>query len=283
MKKVIAIYHKNCIDGTTAAAVVLRKFPQAELFPLSHDYKDEDLELVLSRLNSETEIYTVDCGIGVQEILSRGFKITTLDHHIGIKETLDLLAKQNSDFTFIFDNNKSGASLAWQYFFPEEELPEMIKLVEDSDLWKGLYGEDTKRVNNYLWLFINNPAQILQILSGDLEEVKANGETISAYVRKEITEQIEIPAISLKLGDYRLSAYNITTHESACGNILAERSGQVAVMFTIKGGDVKLSFRSIDGQEPSALDLAKQCGGGGHVLAAGARVSLSDFIAMIVK
>ncbi len=159
----------------------------------------------------------------------------------------------------------------------------MIKLVEDSDLWKGLYGEDTKRVNNYLWLFINNPAQILQILSGDLEEVKANGETISAYVRKEITEQIEIPAISLKLGDYRLSAYNITTHESACGNILAERSGQAAVMFTIKGGDVKLSFRSIDGQEPSALDLAKQCGGGGHVLAAGARVSLSDFIAMIVK
>lgn len=282
MKKIIAIYHKNCIDGTVAAAVVLRKFPQAQLFPLSHDYKPSDLEEILSVIDKETEVYTVDCGIGVSEILNRGFKVTTLDHHIGAKETLDLLAKENSDFTFIFDNNKSGASLTWQYFFPTEELPEMIKLVEDSDLWKGRYGEDTKKVNSYLWLFTNNPAQVLQILSGDLEEIKSKGAIISAYAGKEIAEQVEISPINLKIGEDMLPAYNITTHESACGNILSSRNGCAAVMFTIKGNDVKLSFRSVDGQRPSALDLAKQFDGGGHVLAAGARVSLEDFIKMIV-
>jgi uncharacterized protein len=282
MKKVLSIYHKDCIDGTTAAAVVLRKFPEAKLFPLSHDPSVDDLEKVLSVIDDDTEIYTVDCGIGVQEILSRGFKVMTIDHHIGVKDSLELLVKENTNFTYLFDNEKSGASLAWQYFFPDEELPEMIKLVEDSDLWKGQYGEDTKNVNNYLWLFINEPDKILQILESDLNEVKKQGELISIYTEKEIMKLVEIPAVSLKIGEHIFPAYNISNHESACGNILSEKNNQTAVMFTIKGDVVKFSFRSKNGQNPSALDLAKILGGNGHVLAAGARVSLSEFIQMIV-
>lgn len=282
MQKVVVIYHKDCIDGTTAAAVVLRRFPEAKLFPLSHDPSVDDLEKVLAIIDSDTDIYTVDCGIGVQEILSRGFKVMTIDHHVGVKDSLDLLVKENTNFTYLFDNEKSGASLAWQYFFPDEELPEIIKLVEDSDLWKGQFGEDTKNVNNYLWLFINEPDKILQILEGDLNEVKKQGKVISIYAEKEIMKLVEIPAISLKIGEHIFPAYNITNHESACGNILSEKNNQTAVMFTIKGDVVKFSFRSKAGQNLSALDLAKILGGNGHVLAAGARVPLSEFMQMIV-
>ncbi|MBP9836634.1 MAG: phosphoesterase [Candidatus Pacebacteria bacterium] len=282
MQKVVVIYHKDCIDGTTAAAVVLRRFPEAKLFPLLHDPSVDDLEKVLAIIDSDTDIYTVDCGIGVQEILSRGFKVMTIDHHVGVKDSLDLLVKENTNFTYLFDNEKSGASLAWQYFFPDEELPEIIKLVEDSDLWKGQFGEDTKNVNNYLWLFINEPDKILQILEGDLNEVKKQGKVISIYAEKEIMKLVEIPAISLKIGEHIFPAYNITNHESACGNILSEKNNQTAVMFTIKGDVVKFSFRSKAGQNLSALDLAKILGGNGHVLAAGARVPLSEFMQMIV-
>ncbi len=282
MQKVVVIYHKDCIDGTTAAAVVLRRFPEAKLFPLSHDPSVDDLEKVLAIIDSDTDIYTVDCGIGVQEILSRGFKVMTIDHHVGVKDPLELLAKENTNFTYLFDNEKSGASLAWQYFFPDEEVPEMIKLVEDSDLWKGQFGEDTKNVNNYLWLFINEPDKILQILEGDLNEVKKQGKVISIYAEKEIMKLVEIPAISLKIGEHIFPAYNITNHESACGNILSEKNNQTAVMFTIKGDVVKFSFRSKAGQNLSAFDLAKILGGNGHVLAAGARVPLSEFMQMIV-
>jgi hypothetical protein len=34
MEHVVCIYHKNCIDGTTAAAVVLKRFPSADVVPL---------------------------------------------------------------------------------------------------------------------------------------------------------------------------------------------------------------------------------------------------------
>ena len=281
MKKILAIYHKNCIDGTTAAAVMLRKFPQVVLFPLSNGYTAEDLDPVFLLIDNETEIYTVDCGSGVRELLTKGFKVTTLDHHIGVKDSLNLLAKENPNFTYIFDNDRSGASLAWQYFFPDEKLPELIKFVEDSDLWKGQFGDETRYVNNYLWMFTNNPQGVLNIIEGNLDEVKMKGEVISNYTNKEILELIELPSLNIKIGEYILPAYNITTHESACGNILSEKYNQTAVMYTIKGNVVKFSFRSKENQTPSALDLAKILGGSGHVNAAGARVILKEFISML--
>jgi oligoribonuclease NrnB/cAMP/cGMP phosphodiesterase (DHH superfamily) len=281
MKRILTIYHKGCIDGTTAAAVMLRKFPQVVFFPLANGYTAEDLEPVFLMIDNETEIYTVDCGSGVRELLAKGFKVTTLDHHIGVKDSLDLLVKENPNFTYIFDNEKSGASLAWQYFFTDEELPELIKLVEDSDLWKGQFGDDTKNVNNYLWMFVNDPQSILKIMEGSLDEVKMKGEVISNYSNKEILEQVELPSLDIKIGGYIVPAYNITTHVSACGNILSEKNNQTAVMFTIKGDVVKFSFRSKENQTPSALDLAKILGGSGHVNAAGARVTLKEFIAML--
>ena len=122
----------------------------------------------------------------------------------------------------------------------------------------------------------------MQILEGDLNEVKKQGKVISIYAEKEIMKLVEIPAISLKIGEHIFPAYNITNHESACGNILSEKNNQTAVMFTIKGDVVKFSFRSKAGQNLSALDLAKILGGNGHVLAAGARVPLSEFMQMIV-
>lgn len=282
MKKILAIYHKNCIDGTTAAAVMLKKFSQASFFPLVNGYTAEDLDPVFSMIDNETEIYTVDCGSGARELLDKGFKVTTIDHHIGTKDYFDLIAKQNSNFTYIFDNEKSGASLTWQYFFPDEKLPELVKLVEDSDLWKWQFGDDTKYVNSYLWMFVNDPQTVLSIMEGNLDEVKMKGEVISNYSNKEILEQVELPSINIKICEYIVPAYNITTYTSACGNILSERNNQTAVMFTIKGDMVKFSFRSKTDQSPSALDLAKILGGSGHVNAAGAKVSFKEFIAMLV-
>src|SRR5262249_41598557 len=35
-----------------------------------------------------------------------------------------------------FDLNKSGARLAWEYFHPEKDTPELIEFIEDRDLWR---------------------------------------------------------------------------------------------------------------------------------------------------
>ncbi len=282
MAKVVATYHKDCIDGTTAAAVLLRKFPEAKLFPLAHAYTPADLEVVLQEVDAGTICYTLDCGLGVQAFLDKGCQVTTIDHHIGGKAEFEALQAANKNYTYVFNNEKSGASLAWSYLFSDEPLPELIKLVEDSDLWLQKFGKDTKDVNNYLSMFRNDPAAILRCIEGDLKDIKEKGSVITMYADKEVEEQIALPSVTVTIGSYQVPAFNITSYTSASGNFLAKKLGNAVAMFIVKGDEVKFSFRSLEGYSPSSLELAKLLGGGGHQNAAGATVSLSTFLKMLI-
>jgi oligoribonuclease NrnB/cAMP/cGMP phosphodiesterase (DHH superfamily) len=64
--------------------------------------------------------------------------------------------------------------------------------------------------------------------------------------------------------------------------LLATRYNEAVCLFSINGDYVKLSFRSLDNYNPSALDLAKLLNGGGHRNAAGASVSINEFCSMIM-
>ncbi len=281
MPQVITTYHKDCIDGTAAAAVVLRKYPQAQLFPLAHAHTQEDIDAIVALIDEYTLCFTVDAAFGVREFLARGCAVTTIDHHIGVKDELEALALEQKNFSFVFDNDKSGSSLAWSYFFPGEPLPSLIAYVEDADLWKLQLGEDTKHVNNYLSIFRNDPAKMLELFSVDINDVIAKGRVLSQYVDREIQMQLVTPSIMIKIGEDLVPAYNNSVYESAIGNAHASEQGKTCATFIIRGDKVKLSFRSLDGQSPSSLDLATVLGGGGHKNAAGATIPRGDFLAMI--
>lgn len=44
----------------------------------------------------------------------------------------------------IFDLNRSGAGLTWDYFHPGLPRPHIIDLIEDRDLWKFKFGDETR-------------------------------------------------------------------------------------------------------------------------------------------
>ncbi|HEY0220699.1 MAG TPA: phosphoesterase [Candidatus Paceibacterota bacterium] len=284
MKKVVAIYHKDCVDGTTSAAVVLKKFPEAKVYPIPRGYTKEDLEPILSTLTEENEIYTVDGEMGAREILDLGFKVTTIDHHIGERENLDNLAKENSNYTFIFDNDKSGASLSWNYFFPGEEMPEMIKYVEDFDLWNWKYRKETENVMGYLSIFRNNPEKTLELMNNGLEEIMNKGEVISTYTESQIEEQKKTEPVQIKIGENTVPAFNAPmSYKSFLGDFFSKKLGKTVLIFKIDGGKVKMSFRGHDEHTPSALELASLVGGGGHRNSAGGAMPLYNFLEMLVK
>ena len=282
----IGIYHKNCTDGTTAAAVLLKKFPDIKLFPLVHSHTEDDLEHIHKTAGEGSEIYFVDFATGVEEFLDKGHDILVIDHHIGAKERMNKLAEENEKLTFVFNNEKSGASLAWSYFFPNEKEPELIKYVEDSDLWAGKYGNDTIYVTSFLSSSADTPEKMLDFIeNSDIKKIKEKGKVIADYADVQISRLVEgTQWIKLQIGEHEVHAYNIVSDEyvSAVGNKLATINGKAAVMFSINGGNVNFSFRSIDSNNPSALDLAKILDGGGHRNAAGATVLLKDFIEMII-
>lgn len=283
MKKVVAIYHKDCSDGTAAAAVVLKKFPEAHVFPLHHTFTKEETDPIFALIDNETEVYTVDCVIGAKEILAMGYKVTSIDHHGGVKEEFQKLAEENSNLTFIFDNDKSGSSLSWSYFFPEQKLPELIKYVEDIDLWRWKYGEETKNAINYVSMFNNMPEKFLEFMDSDLAEVKKLGKVITSYKDEKEKQYSEILPIKMKIGEHEVFAINLVNSKSEMGNYFSQKYGKTVMLYNIDGDSVKISFRSFEDYNPSALELAEPIGGGGHNRAAGAKIKLSKFLDMIVR
>ena len=55
MPRPLCIYHKNCLDGKAAAAVVLRRVPDAELLPMQYREPTPTVE--------GREVYMVDFGL----------------------------------------------------------------------------------------------------------------------------------------------------------------------------------------------------------------------------
>lgn len=278
MKSVACIYHKDCIDGTTAAAVVLRKFPNAQCFPVSHSRTKEEMAAIIPQIPADATVYFVDTVSGLEDALAQGNEIVVLDHHESEAERVRKIATSNPHLTYVFDNAKSGASLAWAYFFGDESISPLVAHVEDIDLWKHALGEGTEHVANYLSLLRNDPAAVLACLNADIDALYAQGTFLTRNAEEERARLLELAPVALTLGTYTVAAFNITNHQSHTGNVLSHARSEAVALYTIRGDIVRFSFRSQDGQEPSALDLATTLGGGGHQNSAGATMSLRDFI-----
>lgn len=284
--KTIGIYHKNCTDGTTAAAVLLLRHPDCKLYSFDHNYKDEDINNLLQDVGKDTVIYILDFALredDIQKVLKQAKEVINIDHHISVRQMLEDLSKRFSKFKFVFDNNACGASLTYKYLFGEN-IPKILKYVEDKDIWKWEFGEETKHVNNYLFLYTNQPEKMKEILTNeDLKVIIEKGKTISEYTSYLINSFVDKSKdLFIKIGDYKVRAYNTGLFQSEIGNILSTKFEQSVCLFSINGDYAKLSFRSLDNHTPSALDLARLLGGGGHRNAAGASVSLTEFCNMLL-
>ncbi|SNZ09971.1 Oligoribonuclease NrnB or cAMP/cGMP phosphodiesterase, DHH superfamily [Persephonella hydrogeniphila] len=284
MGKVVCIYHGNCTDGTTAAAVLLKKYPDCILYPMEHGYKEDIFGEILKNVDKDTTVYIVDFSLkeeDLKRLLSKAKEVINIDHHISAKDYLKKIEKEYSNFKFVFDNNKSGASLSWEYIFGGEP-PWIIKYVEDQDLWKWEYGENTKYVNLYLLPITNQPEKVVKLFDEPVEEIINKGKIIASFTDYLINRYIErAKETPVKIGQYTVKAFNTNYFQSEIGNILATKHNQAVLLFNIQGLDVKMSFRSNTGHKPDALELATILGGGGHRNAAGALVPLHKFIKMI--
>ncbi len=284
-EKVLCIYHKNCTDGTTSAAVLMKKYPDCIAVPLEHGYTEEEFEKILDSVDQNTTVFITDFSLRKEDLLrliNKSKKVINIDHHIGVKDLLEKISKENENFEFYFDNEHSGASLTYKYIFGNN-LPKLIKLVEDKDIWRWKYGEETKYANAYLILLTNKPEKVKEIIDLDIKEILEKGKIVSQFIDYLIERFVEkSEELLLKIGNYKVKGYNTGLFQSEIGNILSEKYGEAVVLFNITGYNVKLSFRSCEGQKPSALELAKILGGGGHTNAAGALISLKEFFNMVI-
>jgi uncharacterized protein len=281
-RPVICFYHKQCIDGTASAAVVLRKYPEAQTFPLGFDTVEADLASALPEITPESLIIYVDNAMRLEQIALLGNEILVIDHHISERERVEEIARDNNKVTFIFNLDESGATLAWKHFFPDEEIPTLLSYVRDIDIWQNELLPESQWSHLFLSQYRDKPEEFKELIFGDLEKYLEIGQVLAGAVEREVDKSLKLEPVKLKIKAWEVLAYNVTSHQSKAGHLLSEKNGAVVLLYTISGDMVRCSLRSIEGQSPTALDVASALDGGGHVHSSGAGVRRDHFFSLIM-
>lgn len=168
---------------------------------------------------------------------------------------------------------KSGARLAWEFFHPDAPLPDLVRFVEDRDLWAWQYPEtagfvaalDMEPFDFTRW------QQIADFAPAETAAFVARGQAMDEKFRH-LAQDVAGGAQPLVFnGQAGLMVNAPGAFHSLVGELLSKQSGSYALMWAVgKDGQVKVGLRSQRGYDCSPL--AVSMGGGGHAQACGFRL-----------
>ncbi len=268
--KPLILYHgRNCPDGFAAAlAAWLYYGGKAEFVALDHgDVKSlADLPALEGRA-----VYILDFSFAdelLREIEARAAKLVMLDHHLSAAEKLTGFVCRCG--VVHFDMKKSGARLAWEFFHPGQPLPDLVRYVEDRDIWVWQYPESA----GFLAALDMEPFDFVRwqaIANFDAAQQAAYIDRGRAMDDKfvKLAEGIAESAQPLVFnGITGLMVNAPSAFHSLVGDLLCQKSGTFALMWSVdKTGVVKCGLRSRSGF--NCIPLAASMGGGGHAQACG--------------
>lgn len=266
----LVLYHgRSCPDGFAAALAARLYFGDAvECVGLDHgDVKTlADLPAVDGRA-----VYILDFSFGEELLRSmeqRAAKLVLLDHHKSAAEKLTGFSCHCG--VVHFDMSKSGARLAWEFFHPQTPVPDLIRFVEDRDIWTWQYPESA----GFLAALDMEPfdfrrwAQIAAFTPAELQSFMARGHAMDEKFTKLATDIAESAEPIVFNGQQGLMVNAPGVFHSLVGELLSKKSGTFALLWTVgKGGIVKVGLRSQRGFD--CIPLAESMGGGGHAQACG--------------
>ena len=123
----------------------------------------------------------------MQELQKKNKILIVIDHHISSKEIVESLPGH------VFALEKSGAKLAWEYFHPNVEAPELIDYISDGDIWPHML-PDWKEVESYIHtheLTFKDFESLEKSLATDKKEVVRIGGIVSKQFDKHVNEHID--------------------------------------------------------------------------------------------
>lgn len=269
MAKVLCIYHGGCADGFCAAWVFRNhsgyKIDDIEFIPAFHGDAPPDctgkwvyvLDFsyprdVLLRMNEQAEFMVV------------------LDHHKSAE--IDL-----KDLWFCsFNLEKSGAMMTWDYFSGREDIPWIVRYVEDRDLWRWSLPR-SREINACLrsypmdfetWDRISATHPDTVAIGGDAI-LRDQSVTISTKVKQ--SHLVQIPPVDRFWDTHQIHwrVANATTLVSETAGEMAKETGIGCCWFEDQYGDRVYSLRTSSSHNIDCSEIAKFFGGGGHPGAAG--------------
>jgi len=280
--KPLVLYHgKGCPDGFAAALAAWFFYEgRAEFIGLDHgDIKTvADLPALEGRA-----VYILDFSFSapiLQGIEERAAKLVLLDHHKSAAEKLNGFSCRCG--VVHFDMAKSGARLAWEFFLPDRAMPDLVRYIEDRDIWVWQFPQsagflaalDMEPLNFERW------AEIALFSPQQLDFFMARGQAMDEKFSKLAADLAQGAQPITFNGQRGLMVNAPGVFHSLVGEILAKQSGSFALLWSVtQGGVVKVGLRSERGFD--CIPLAESMHGGGHAQACGFRMGVERLPALL--
>lgn len=281
----LCIYHGGCEDGFGSAFVVNLFFAGEVDFHYGV-YRQDPPDV------SGRDVLLVDFSYE-RAVLDRMAKqarsIVVLDHHKSAAEDLaafalhdscpgvpswddvprllrELEARNRPPVVAIFDMERSGAGITWDFFHAPRPRPWLIDYIEDRDLWrKALPHSD--EIIMALSSYPQDFETWQRIVDGGPEALLADGRAIHRYYRT-IVDVLKRSAVRAVIGGVDVPVVNAPPQfASEVAGELAEGEPFAACYWNHPRGTT-YSLRSRKGGM-DVSEIAKLYGGGGHRAAAG--------------
>lgn len=260
------IYHGNCADGFSSAWVVRRALGDGVAFHAG-TYNDPPPDI------DGQNVILVDFSYRrpvLEQIIERAASVTILDHHKTAQADLEGLPGAIT----VFDMDRSGARITWDFYFPRHLPPQLLLHVEDRDLWRFALPK-TREIQANVFSHPYDFDVWDRLMATNPLELAAEGTAIERKHFKDIAELLAVVTRPMRIAGHLVQVANVPyTMTSDAGSALAQGKAFGACYWDTPQGRV-FSLRSTDaGEDVSAI--AKLFGGGGHRNASGFRVSFEQ-------
>ena len=280
MKPDICIYHGNCADGFTAAWAVCKRFgTDVQYFPGFYGKEPPDV--------TGKHVLMVDFSFKrpvLEALAAHARSILILDHHKTARDDLaglGYIPTSYDAFTetddpaarvgVVFDMDRSGAQIAWDFFHSGEPRPKLVDYVADRDLWQFKLPKSREiaaTIFSYPYDFTRWD-EIARRLETDFEMLAAEGAAIERKHFKDIDELLAQTTREMVIGGQCVKVANLPyTMSSDAAGKLAEGAPFGACYFDRPDARV-FSLRSRGDGAADVSEIAARYGGGGHKNAAG--------------
>jgi oligoribonuclease NrnB/cAMP/cGMP phosphodiesterase (DHH superfamily) len=253
MSKPLVIYHDKCLDGMTAAWAVRKALGEGDYIPANHGDAPPEV--------AGRDVVIVDFSYRravMEEMAHQAHSLLILDHHKSAEEDLHGLPY------VVFDMQRSGAGLAWDWFHPGQSRPALVNYVEDGDLWRhSLPGSkdfqlrlDMEPLNFEAW------ERVALLSEESLGNFIREGNVLSRAFANDVAVLLKDRYPVTLAGVAGLAVNATGKYTSELGHQLAVLSGSFGMVWRQTEGRLKVSLRS--NGDFDVAQLATQFGGGGH-------------------
>lgn len=264
---IYVLYHDKCADGFGAAYAAWRKFhTKATYIPVQYHKP-------VPELPGCTELYIVDFAYPRDILLelNNKFKTIVLDHHKTNQKDLEGLP------FCIFNMEKSGAVIAWEYFHPHDPLPQLFKSIQDRDLWEWKL-PFTEEVSLALFCYPYEFQVWDELFDRDFTLLRQEGIALTRKQKLD-TAQIAQRARRTTFEGLEVLLVNTPIFQGEVSDQLLKANPDIALVICYadtKEGFCYCSMRSRKSRSYDINKIAEKFGGGGHPSAAGFLIECED-------